>query len=67
MTDKTKKHSEAIQRAAECRERAAQYDALSDEAKQRGDIEMSSKFASSAHEERIEARKIEEGINKFGE
>jgi hypothetical protein len=67
MTDKDKKRTEAIQRAAECRERAAQYESLADEAKQRGDIEMSTKFASSATEERLEARRIEEGIGKFDE
>jgi DICT domain-containing protein len=67
MTDETKKRAEAIQRAAEYRERAARYEALADEAKQRGDIEMSTKFASSAAEERIEARRIEEGIGKFGD
>ncbi len=67
MTDEAKKRTEALQRAAQCRERAAQYDALSAEAKQRGDNEMSSKFASSAHEERVEARRIQELINRFGE
>jgi rubrerythrin len=68
MTDEAKKRTDAIQRAVECcRERAAQYDALADEAKQRGDFELSTKFASSAVEERVEARRIEEGIGKSGE
>jgi rubrerythrin len=65
MTDESKKRTEAMQRAAECRERAAHYDVLADEAKQRGDNEMSANFASSAYEERNEARRIEEGIGKF--
>jgi len=67
MTDESKKRTEAMQRAAECRDRAAQYDALADEAKQRGDNEMSANFASSAHEERNEARRIEESIGEFVE
>jgi len=66
MTDEAKKR-EAMQRAAEFRQRAAQYDALADEAKQRGDFELSSKFASSANEERNEARKIEDNVSKLGE
>ncbi|HEY6753605.1 MAG TPA: hypothetical protein VI077_02670 [Pseudolabrys sp.] len=64
MTDEIKKRTEAMQRAAECRERAAQYEALAEEAKQRGDFEMSANFASSAAEEWVEARRIEEGIGK---
>jgi hypothetical protein len=67
MTDEAKRRTEAMQRAAECRERAAQYEALADEAKQRGDIEMSAKFASNAAEEWVEARRIEEDIGKFRE
>jgi len=67
MTDDAKKRTEASQRAAECRERAAQYEALANEAKERGDAEMSTKFASSAVEERMEARRIEEGISRSGE
>src|SRR5690348_6523036 len=60
MADEISKRTEAIQLAAESRERAAQYEALAEEAKQRGDFEMSSKFAASAAEERIEAQRIEE-------
>jgi hypothetical protein len=60
MANETNKRSEAIRRAAESRERAAQYESLAEEAKQRGDFEMSSKFAASAAEERIEAQRIEE-------
>ena len=63
MADEAKKHAEAFRRAAECRERAAQYEALADEAKQRGNIEMSLSFASSAAEERMEARRIEDSIH----
>jgi rubrerythrin len=66
MTDETKKRAVALQRAAECRARAAQYQALADEAKQRGDTEMSSNFASSAAEEWVEARRIEEGLGAPG-
>jgi len=64
MTDKAEKRDAEIRRAAEHRERAAQYEALADEAKQRGDIEMSAKFASSAAEERIEAHRIDESIGR---
>ena len=63
MADEGKKRTEALQRAAECRERATQYEALADEAKQRGNIEMSLSFANSAAEERTEARRIEESIH----
>jgi len=63
MADEVSKRTEAIQRAAECRERAAQYEALAEEAKQRGDFEMSGKFATSAAEERVEAQRIEEEWN----
>jgi len=66
MTDEAKTRSEAIEQAAQCRERAAEYDALAHEAKQRGNIEMSIEFSKSATEERIEARRIEEGISKLG-
>jgi len=64
MTDKAEKRDAEIRRAAEHRERAAQYEALADEAKQRGDMEMSAKFASSAAEERIEAHRIDESIGR---
>ncbi|MFY9598643.1 MAG: hypothetical protein WB540_08630 [Pseudolabrys sp.] len=64
MTDKAEKRDAEIRRAAEHRERAAQYEALADEAKQRGDTEMSAKFASSAAEERIEAHRIDESIGR---
>ena len=60
MANASNKRTEAIQRAAESRERAAQYEALAEEAKQRGDFEMSSKFAASAAQERVEAQRIEE-------
>jgi hypothetical protein len=62
MIDQDKKR-EAMQRAAEHRQRAAQYEVLSEEAKQRGDFELSSKFASNAYEERNEARKVEDGVS----
>ena len=42
MADKTKMREEAIRQAAECRERAARYNALSIEAERRGDTQMSS-------------------------
>jgi hypothetical protein len=64
MTDKAEKRDAEIRRAAEHRERAVQYEALADEAKQRGDMEMSAKFASSAAEERIEAHRIDESIGR---
>jgi hypothetical protein len=63
MADEVSKRTEAIRRAAESRERAAQYESLAEEAKQRGDFEMSSKFAASAAEERVEAQRIEEEWN----
>ena len=62
MTEQDKRR-EALQRAAEYRQRAAQYDALSDDAKRRGNFELSSKFAINALEERNEARKIEDGVS----
>lgn len=64
MADEAKQRAEASQRAAACRERAGQYEALANEAKQRGDIAMSSDFASRAAEEWIEARRIEQGISR---
>jgi hypothetical protein len=64
MTDKAEKRDAEIRRAAEHRERAAQYEALADEAKQRGDMEMSAKFASSAAEEWIEAHRIDERVGR---
>jgi hypothetical protein len=66
MSDEAKKRAEASDRAAECRERAAQYEALANEAKLRGDIEMSTNFACRAAEERIEAQRIEQGTGKPG-
>ena len=62
MIDQDKKR-EAMQRVAEHRQRAAQYEALSEESKQRGVFELSSKFASNAYEERNEARTIEDGVS----
>jgi len=64
MTDETKKGTEAIQRAAECRGRAARYEALANEAKLRGDFEMSTQFAASAAAEWLEARRLEDSANK---
>ena len=66
MADKTKMREEAIRQAAECRERAARYNALSVEAERRGDTQMSMEFASKAAEEESEALRIEEGISKPG-
>ena len=54
--------TETKHRAAACRERAAQYEALSAEAKERGDFEMSTSFAASAAEGRIEAQRLEESL-----
>jgi len=62
MTEEEKKRIEARQLAAAARERAAQYEALAEEAKQRGNFEMSANFASSAVEERKEAQRIEDEI-----
>jgi hypothetical protein len=45
----------------------AKQASIADEAKQRGDIEMSARFASSAVEERLEARRIEERVGRPGE
>lgn len=67
MTDETKKRTEAIQRAAECRGRAAQYESLANEAKLRGDFEMSTQFATSAAAEWLEARRLEDSANKSGD
>jgi len=67
-TDDGKKgRIEAIQKAAECRGRAAQYEALANEAKLRGDFEMSTQFASSAAAEWTEARRLEESAGTLGE
>jgi len=67
MAEETKRRAEAMQQAAECRGRAAQYEALANEAKLRGDVEMSTQFASSAAEEWMEARRLEESASAFGE
>lgn len=67
MNNEKKGRTEAIQRAAECRGRAAQYEALANEAKLRGDIEMSTQFASSAAAEWMEARRLEESAGTFDE
>jgi len=67
MNDEKKGRTEVIQRAAECRGRAIQYEALANEAKLRGDIEMSTQFASSAAEEWLEARRLEESAGTFRE
>jgi hypothetical protein len=67
MADEAKQRAEASERAAACRERAAQYEALANEAKQRGDMAMSTDFASRAAEERIEARRIEQSVGKSGQ
>ena len=66
MADKTKMREDAIRQAAECRERAARYNALSIEAERRGDTPMSTEFASKAAEEESEALLIEEGMGKPG-
>ena len=64
MTDDA--YTNAIRRAAEHRERAARYEALSIDAEQRGDKQMSVEFASKAAEERIEASRIEESTGTAG-
>jgi hypothetical protein len=61
-TDEADKRTVAMQRAAECRARAGQYERLAEEAKERGDFEMSSTFAASAAEERLEAQRIQDAI-----
>jgi len=66
MADKTKMREDAIRQAAECRERAGRYNALSVEAERRGDMQMSMEFASKAAEEESEALLIEEGMGKPG-
>jgi len=67
MTDEAEKRAEAIRRAAEYRERAANYESLSEEAQRKGDSEMSIEFARKAAEEAIEASRIEAGISELGE
>ena len=67
MSDEAKKRAEASDRAAECRERAAQYEDLADEPKRRGDIEMSTNAARRAAEERLEAQRIDQGIGQLGD
>ena len=67
MTDEAEKRAEAIQRAAEYRERAANYESLSEEAQRKGDSQMSIEFARKAAEEAIEARRIEASISELGE
>lgn len=67
MADKAKMREEAIQLAAESRERAAHYNALSVEAERRGDTQMSTEFASKAADEQIEALRIEESIKELGQ
>jgi len=67
MTDEAEKRAEAIQRAAEYRERAARYESLSEEAQRKGDTQMSIEFARKAAEEEIEASRIEAGISELGE
>ena len=59
---KTDPHTEIKHRAAASRERAAQYKSLAAEAKERGDFEMSTSFAASAAEERIEAQRLEDSL-----
>lgn len=54
--------TETIHKAAALRERAAQYELLAAEAKERGDIEMSMSFAASAAEERMEAQRLEDSL-----
>ena len=58
----TDPRTETRHRAAAARERAARYEALAEEAKRRGDNEMSSSFASSAVEERMEAQRLEDSL-----
>ncbi len=62
MSDDADKRTAAMQRAAEYRERAAQYEKLSEEARQRGDAQMSIEFARKAAEELTEASRIEDSI-----
>ena len=62
MTDELEKRAAAIKRAAEYRERAANYASLSKEAEQRGDAQMSVEFARKAADEEVEANRIEAGI-----
>ena len=53
------------QHAAECRERAARYEALAAEARERGHMQVSIEFSGRAAQELIEASRIEEGIRKL--
>jgi hypothetical protein len=51
--------TEAMQQAAECRERAHTYEALAAEAQKRGDTRLCIEFTSKAAEELVEASRIE--------
>ena len=64
MVDEADKRTEAIHRAAEFRERAARYEFLAAEARQRSDTQMSIEFENMAAKELAEASRIEADIDK---
>ena len=64
MVDEADKRSEALHRAAEFRDRAARYESLAAEARQRGDTQMSIEFENMAAEELAEADRVEADIGK---
>jgi hypothetical protein len=64
MVDETDKQTEAIHRAAEFQQRAARYESLAAEARQRGDTQMSIEFENMAAKELAEASRIEADIGK---
>jgi hypothetical protein len=53
-----------IDRAAQCRERARQYESLSADAQRAGDTQASIEFAKKAAEELAEAARIDEQAGK---
>jgi hypothetical protein len=55
---------EAMEQAAQCRERARQYESLAADAQRTGDSQASIEFAKKAAEELAEAARIDEEIGK---
>jgi len=58
------KRTQAMHRAAEFRDRAGRYESLANEARQRGDMQMSIEFERRAAEELAEASRIEDSLGK---
>ncbi len=64
MVDEADKRTEALHRAAEFRDRAARYESLAAEARQRGDTQMSIEFENMAAKELAEADRVGADIGK---